>query len=193
MSDILLFAFTIMYTPGPVNLIALMAGVHSRSWRILFYSLGVGCAMFLLFLTIGYLGSEVIPERFQRGIAIIGGAYIAYLGVKILIASFQPATHKLVQQDLGFKVGLILQLCNPKSLVVIIPVTGVLFPKAGIVGEQIALWSLLLGLLAFGAPSVYLLAGRSLKSIMLQPNIMAALNRIMGVLLLYVAYDFVLS
>ncbi|MDB4837201.1 LysE family translocator [Marinomonas sp.] len=193
MSDILLFAFSIMYTPGPVNMLALMAGVNNQGWRTLSYCLGVGFAMTLLFLLIGYLGGEAIPIPFQRGIAILGGAYIAYLGIKIIRASFESHAHKPEMQDLDFKAGLILQLCNPKSLVVIVPVTSVLFPRAGIVEEQIALWSVLLGLLAFGAPSVYLLAGSTLKKAMLNPKVMTWLNRMMGTLLLYVACGFVFS
>lgn len=190
MFEIIIFAFSIMYSPGPANMLALFAGVNNQGWRAFIYCVGVGTAMLILFLVIGYLGSEIIPTSYQRGIAILGGLYIAYLGVKILLASFETSLVKIKSNELDFKAGLILQLCNPKSLVAIIPITTVQFPKAGIDGSQIAIWSLLLAIIACGAPSLYLLVGNKLKKAALNPNIMAWLNRIMASLLFFVAYDF---
>jgi threonine/homoserine/homoserine lactone efflux protein len=190
MFEILVFAFSVMYSPGPANMLALFAGVNNQGWRAFSYCVGVGTAMFILFLIIGYLGSEIIPPSYQRGIAIVGGLYIAYLGIKILKASFNVSAIKTKSTDLNFKTGLILQLCNPKSLVVIIPVTTVQFAQAGIEGGYMAIWCLLLAVMACGAPSLYLLMGARLKNAALKPRVMAWLNRVMAVLLLFIAYGF---
>lgn len=193
MLEILVFAFGIMYTPGPANTLSLLAGINGQGVRALRFCLGVGIAMLMLFLLIGYLGSGVIPLKYQSYVAIIGGLYIAYLGFKIMRASFQQKGIQSKAALLDFKTGLLLQLSNPKALVAILPIVTVQFPRFHIVGEQIALWSFLLGVMAFGAPSVYWLLGTRVKRAALNPNIMAWVNRLMALLLWFVAYQFIVG
>ncbi|MCV6591001.1 MAG: hypothetical protein OIF57_18565 [Marinobacterium sp.] len=60
MVEILLYAFGIMYTPGPVNLLSLNGGINGHAvqgWR---FCIGVGCAMWLLFLLFGYTGAWLV-------------------------------------------------------------------------------------------------------------------------------------
>lgn len=192
MLEIILYAFGIMYSPGPANTIALLAGVNGQGWRVLFYCLGVGVAMLIWFLVIGYLGSEVIPAGYQSVISILGGVYIAYLAWEIMRSSFQKA-NSTESTEVSFKTGLILQLCNPKSMVAIVPIVSIQFPRMQIEGGQIALWSIGLSLMAFGAPSTYLLVGSCFKNTAKNPIVMSWLNRIMGMLLFFVAYRFVFN
>ncbi|MEP3349022.1 MAG: LysE family transporter [Marinomonas sp.] len=191
MLEIIIYAFGIMYSPGPANTLALLAGVNGQGWRAFLYCVGVGFAMLIWFLVIGYLGSEIIPEGYQSIISIIGGLYIAYLAVKIMYSSFQQQSSDDKATELSFKMGLILQLCNPKSMVAIVPIVTIQLPRISVEGEQIALWSLVIGIMACGAPSTYLLCGSCLKKVATNPNVMAWLNRIMAMLLLFVAYRFV--
>ncbi len=191
MLDILIFAFTIMYTPGPVNFLALFAGVNHQGWRAFRFCLGVGLAMFIMFLILGYLGSEIVSPTIQRFIALTGGAYIAYLALKILYASRHFSLKQQGPSILDFKMGFILQACNPKALVVIVPITGVQFPQANITDDAIIIWSVILAGMACGAPSLYLLIGSKLKSVATNPNLMNWLNRLMAFLLLIVAVDFI--
>ncbi|WP_417579989.1 LysE family translocator [Nitrincola sp.] len=193
MLEIIIYAFGIMYSPGPANMLALFAGVSGQGWRAFLYCVGVGLAMLILFLLIGYLGSEIIPIKYQSLIAILGGMYITYLGVKILLSSFQQQTSHAKYASVNFKTGLILQLCNPKALVAIVPIVTVQFPRSQIEGGQIALWSLVLSIMACGAPSVYLLAGARLKKAAMNPKVMAWVNRVMALLLFYVAYRFIFA
>ena len=193
MFEILIYAFGVMYSPGPANMLALFAGVNGQGWRAFLYCVGVGLAMLILFLLIGYVGGEIIPKKYQSLIAILGGIYIAYLGGKILQASFQSSTMKTKNTEVSFKTGLILQLCNPKALVAIVPIVTVQFPRAQIENGQIAVWSFGLAVMACGAPSVYLIAGSCLKKAAMNPKIMAWVNRIMALLLFYVAYRFIFN
>lgn len=193
MLEILIYAFGVMYSPGPANMLALFAGINGQGWRAFLYCVGVGVAMLILFLLIGYLGGEIVPQDYQSFIAILGGLYIAYLGVKILRASFQSATMKAKNTEVSFKTGLILQLCNPKALVAIVPIVTVQFPREQIADGQIAVWSFGLAVMACGAPSVYLLAGSRLKKAAMNSIIMAWVNRIMALLLFYVAYRFIFA
>jgi threonine/homoserine/homoserine lactone efflux protein len=193
MLEILVYAFGVMYSPGPANMLALFAGVNGQGWRAFLYCVGVGVAMFILFLLIGYLGGGIIPQQYQSVVGILGGIYIAYLGVKIMKASFQQTKIKADVSTISFKTGLILQLCNPKSLVAIVPIVTVQFPRFHIEGVQIALWSLVLAIMACGSTSVYLFAGARLKKAAMNPTVMAWVNRIMALLLFFVAYRFVFA
>ncbi|AEF56222.1 LysE family translocator [Marinomonas posidonica] len=193
MLEIIVYAFGVMYSPGPANTLALLAGVNGQGWRAFGYCIGVGLAMLILFLLLGYLGGEIIPEGYQSIIATLGGLYIAYLGVKIMQASFHSKTTVTEASMIDFKTGLILQLCNPKALVAIVPIVTVQYPRYEISGMDIAIWSLILAAMACGAPSVYLFAGSQLKSVAMNSKVMAWVNRLMSLLLFYVAYRFVFA
>ena len=191
MLEIIIFAFGIMYSPGPANMLALLAGVNNQGRHAFLFCVGVGVAMLILFLSIGYLGTGVIPVEYQMLVAILGAFYISYLGFKIMKSSFASQSLKANNTPLFFKTGFILQICNPKALIAIIPIVSIQFPRASIEGSQIAFWSLILALMACGAPSLYLLAGHKLKSFALNTKVMAWVNRIMALLLWFVAYQFI--
>ncbi|MGJ8648166.1 MAG: LysE family translocator [Marinomonas colpomeniae] len=193
MLEIIIYAFGIMYSPGPANTLALFAGVNGQGWRAFLYCVGVGLAMLIWFLVIGYLGSEIIPKGYQSVISIFGGIYIAYLAIKIMQSSFQQKANNDKNAVVNFRMGLVLQLCNPKAMVAIVPIVTVQFPRMQIEGGQIALWSLGLSMIACGAPSTYLFVGSCLKNVATNRNVMAWLNRVMAMLLFFVAYRFVFT
>lgn len=191
MVEILMYAFGIMYTPGPVNLLSLNAGLNGQARQTLPFCIGVGLAMFLLFLLFGYSGA-LLPSELQAVIGLIGGAYILWLAFKIGQAALQPATPVATGETqeekgtLSFRSGLVMQLCNPKAPVAILPIVTVQFPAAGISGASIALWSVLLGSLALGAPGSYLLLGSRLGRMIQAPGFFRLLNLFMALLLAYV-------
>lgn len=190
MVEILAFALGIMYTPGPVNLLSLNAGLngqHHTHWR---FCLGVGCAMFSMFLILGYTGAWMVTPKSQLIISGLGTVYIAYLAFKVARSSVHvDAYTQTPQATLSFQAGLMMQLLNPKSLIVIVPIVTVQFPAEGVTGSLIFLWTLLLGVLAFGAPSTYLLMGTHLGKLIAQPIYFRILNLCMALLLVYVAAD----
>ncbi|MFQ2572901.1 hypothetical protein ACK3Z8_16980 [Aeromonas caviae] len=62
MIELLAYAIGIMYTPGPVNLIGLNAGLGGRTRASLGFFLGVGLAMFVLLLLFGWAGTRLVRE-----------------------------------------------------------------------------------------------------------------------------------
>lgn len=199
MVEILAYAFGIMYTPGPSNLLSLNAGLNGHISSTLRFCLGVACAMLLLFLLFGYTGAWLVSPSYQLLISCTGSLYIAYLAYKIAWASINPAATEPAERTeaadskLNFKSGLIMQLLNPKSFVAILPIVTVQFPAAQISGSSILVWSLLLSSLAFGAPSSYLLMGARLGKLIRHPRYFRLLNLSMALLLLYVAGDIAYS
>ena len=190
MVEILAFALGIMYTPGPVNLLSLNAGLNGQShthWR---FCLGVGCAMFSLFLILGYTGAWIVTPALQLIISCVGAVYITYLAYKVARASVIVSDQtQQPSATLSFRSGLLMQLLNPKSLIVILPIVTVQFPAAGITGSAILFWTLLLGVLAFGAPGSYLLMGARLGKLISHPIYFRVQNLCMALLLVYVAAD----
>jgi len=190
MVEILAFAFGIMYTPGPVNLISLSAGLNGQIRSTLRFCAGVGCAMLVLLLIFGYTGALLINKDYQLFISAFGCLYICYLALQITISSFKPTQkNATTDQLLNFKSGFVMQLLNPKALVVILPIVTVQFPAVQISGFAIIIWSILLASLAFGAPSSYLLIGSKLGKFIHVPRYFQLFNLCMSLLLFYVAFD----
>jgi threonine/homoserine/homoserine lactone efflux protein len=188
MLEIFLFAFGIMYTPGPVNGLALMTGMTERLRSAILFCIGVGSAMTVLFVGISLLGSQFIEPWLQKSIGLCGGLYIGYLAYKLFRASGDLSSAK---RQIGFKTGFIMQITNPKSMIVVLPVVGVLFPKAGLNGWHTIMPSVWLGFMAFGAPLSYLLLGWWMGK-RIKPQTMLWVNKLMALLLIYLAFQFIL-
>jgi threonine/homoserine/homoserine lactone efflux protein len=195
MVEIFVYAFGIMYTPGPVNLLSLNAGLNGQVSSTLHFCVGVGLAMLLLFLLFGYTGAWLINPNYQLLISLAGSMYIAYLAWQIASSSLtaQVSVEDKATKDktgtLNFRSGLFMQLLNPKSFVAILPIATIQFPQAQITGMSIGIWSFALASLAFGAPAVYLLMGARLGKLIHHPHYFRLLNLGMALLLVYVAGD----
>jgi len=193
MVEILLYAFGIMYTPGPVNLLSLNGGLNgltSQGWR---FCAGVGCAMFLLFVVFGYTGAWLASPSWQLPLSLAGCSWITWLAFKVGRSGWRSAsieaesTVQPVAYLPDFKGGFLMQLLNPKAPLAILPIATVQFPAAGIESTAILGWSLVLGLMAGGAPTSYLLLGARLGHLIQNPLVFRYLNLLMALLLLYVA------
>lgn len=189
MLHILIFSIGIMYTPGPVNLLSFNNGLQKDMTAQIRFSVGVAGALFIWFMLVGYAGSSIVNEAMLPYIGGLGSAFILYLAAKVMFASVDTGAVTQSAMHLTFKDGLFMQLLNPKSFLVVFPVATVQFPAAGIVGPYIALWSALLGLLGFGAPTLYAVLGTVVGQRINRPIYFRLFNTVMGVLLAYVACD----
>lgn len=189
MLGIILFCVGVMYTPGPVNILSLKNGMQQRFNAHIPFSLGVAAALSIWFLLIGYTGSAVINENAMPFIATAGVGFILYLACKIISSNIDISHNSSSASNLTFRDGLLMQLLNPKTFVVVLPVTAVQFPAAGIGGSEIAVWSMGLGALGFGAPFVYAFAGSRVSKYFENPIYIKWLNYIMGAILIIVALE----
>ncbi|WP_428616170.1 LysE family translocator [Pseudoalteromonas sp.] len=196
MADIFAYAIGIMYTPGPINLLGLSSGLNKQTRSHLGFFIGVGSAMFILFVLLGYLGLQVINPQFLPYVSLIGCGYILYIAWKVAKAKVQ-VNDTSADASLSFFDGLFMQLLNPKALVATLPIATIQFPSADITGAAIVFWSLILAILAFGAPTSYSLAGLMLGKQVSRPGVFNVFNKLMAVLLVYVAlmiaYEHVLT
>lgn len=189
MLGILLFAIGVMYTPGPVNILSLNSGAQKRFRAHIPFCFGVANALNFWFLLIGYTGSLVVNDTVLPAIAGAGVCFILYLAYKIMLSEIEDAGRTESVAVLTYKDGLLMQLLNPKSMLVVLPVTAVQFPAAGIEGIWIAAWSLGLGALGFGAPLSYAAFGAYVSRYVRGNTSLRVMNIIMGLMLLAVAVD----
>lgn len=196
MADIFAYAIGIMYTPGPINLLGLSSGLNKQTRSHLGFFIGVGSAMFILFVLLGYLGLQVINPQFLPYVSLIGCGYILYIAWKVAKAKVQ-VNDTSADASLSFFDGLFMQLLNPKALVATLPIATIQFPSADITGAAIVFWSIILAILAFGAPTSYSLAGLMLGRQVSRPGVFNVFNKLMAILLVYVAlmiaYEHVLT
>ncbi|QLG92916.1 LysE family translocator [Pseudomonas yamanorum] len=191
--DIFLYAFSVMYSPGPVNFMALNAGLTGQFRRSVGFFVGVGCALLVLFVLFGYTGEAIISQRVLPYISLVGGAYTLYLAYQVytartVVPQEREAPSATSQKTLTFWNGFLIQLLNPKGIMVVLPITSVMMPAAHISGLSIAAVSALLGIAGGGAPGIYSLLGAVAGRRITRESYFTVFNRLMGVALAVCAY-----
>ncbi|MGU3309640.1 LysE family translocator [Pseudomonas sp. M5A4_2d] len=187
--DIFLYAFSVMYSPGPVNFMGLNAGLTGEFRRSTGFFIGVGCAMLLLFVLFGYTGEAIISQAALPYISLVGGVYTLYLAYQVFTArTVVEDASREPGKTLTFWNGLVIQLLNPKGIMAVLPITSVMLPAAHISGASIAGVSALLACGAFGAPWVYALLGAVLGRRISGTSAFTVFNRCMGIALAACAY-----
>lgn len=187
MLEILAYAIGVMYTPGPINLLGLHSGLNGKTREHIGFFAGVGCAMLILFIFLGFLGLKFINPSLLPYMSLIGCIYIVYIAWKVFRANINISDNKANVSILSFNNGLFMQLLNPKALVATMPISTIQFPAAGISGSAIVVWSACLALLAFGAPGSYSLAGMVMGKRIENPIYFKTFNFLMSALLIFVA------
>lgn len=183
MLAIIAYALGVMYTPGPVNLLGLNAGLNGQARASLGFYLGVGLAMFILFTVFGWAGAAWVRGDMLAVVGALGCGYIFYLAIKIARSSIDLSAVSHAPRVLSFRDGLIMQLCNPKGMIATLPIATIQFPAVGIHGASLMLWSLGLAALAVGAPGSYALIGAVLGKRVENPKILKGFSLAMSALL----------
>lgn len=197
MLEIFAYAIGVMYTPGPINLLGLHSGVNRQAKSHLGFFIGVGAAMFTLFVFLAYVGIQIIDPQLLPYISLAGCSYILYIAWKVASSRVDLDSEQKQIKSLRFRDGLFMQLLNPKALVATLPISTIQFPAVGISGIAVLIWSFILAILAFGAPAGYSLAGVALGKQIKDPRYFKSFNLLMAGLLVYVAisigYDHVIQ
>jgi threonine/homoserine/homoserine lactone efflux protein len=124
MVGIIFYSVGIMYTPGPVNILSLNRGVQNRITAHIPFCMGVGMALCLWFLLIGYAGSAIMSDGVMPIISALGSAFILYLAYKIIVSDVDDLLEGEGGNTFKFTDGLLMQLLNPKSFLAVLPVTA---------------------------------------------------------------------
>tara|TARA_R100001377_G_scaffold53342_1_gene31344 strand:- start:168 stop:638 length:471 start_codon:yes stop_codon:yes gene_type:complete len=145
--------------------------------------------MFILFVTLGFLGNTFINPTFIPYMSLLGCCYIIYIAWKIMSVrvSVNPASGE--ERVLSIWDGLFMQLLNPKGLLATLPIATIQFPSENIQGSAIVIWSIGLSIMAFGAPFSYSLIGLLIGKKLNNPNYFKIFNIFMAMLLVTVAIN----
>lgn len=179
--EIFLYTLSVMYSPGPVNFIGLNAGLKGQLSKTLMFFMGVGVAMLILFLIFAYIGQAIISPQLLRYVALMGALYTFFLAYKMYFSDVEVQTSS--PQKLSFSNGFLIQALNPKGLLVILPVTTIMFPAAHITGYKIIVVSYLIAVGAAGAPLVYSFAGSVLGNKITNKKWLNPINKLMSIML----------
>ncbi|NWO10792.1 LysE family transporter [Chromohalobacter salexigens] len=195
MFAMLAYALSVMYTPGPVNLLGLNAGINGKAKESTGFFIGVGTAMLLMLLLFGWLGSVFIQGKTLLAISAIGTLYILYLSFKIARSTPQKNDLDAISRPLRFKEGLLMQLLNPKGIVATLPIATIQLPAMHIEGPGLVMVALLIGVLATGAPGSYALLGSAMGKAIRDHSLLRLINIILALLLaltgLVIGYEYV--
>ncbi|WP_017754001.1 LysE family translocator [Calidifontibacillus oryziterrae] len=187
MLEMFLYGIGVMYTPGPVNLLGANQGFNKKFKSSFSFFVGVGVAMFLLFIIYGYSGEKLIKKEYLIYISLVGSCYIIYLAYKIYTEKIEihPSSKN---NTITFKDGFLMQLFNPKASLTALPIATINFPANNITGINIAFMSFLFMVLVIGAPSTYCILGQFFSKLIKNNGILMFFNKIMAILLIYVAF-----
>ncbi|MDC9594926.1 LysE family translocator [Xenorhabdus sp. IM139775] len=195
--EIFLYTLGVMYSPGPVNFMGMNAGLTGQFKKTIGFFIGVGCAMFTLFILLGYAGEAIISHKYLPYISLLGALYTFYLSFKMVTSNIQLNKGEgstVSDKNLTFWNGFLIQALNPKGILVVLPVTTIMYPAAHVTGSMILLVSILISIGGAGAPGLYSFFGSVIGKQIKNDSWLNLLNKVMGAMLaiaaIFMTYDF---
>lgn len=184
MLEMILYSISIMYTPGPVTLTATNMGLNRKTKEGLPFYLGIGVAIFVLYILLGYFGNFFLKNNPTFLISLIGSIYMLYLGIKMFKSSvsFEKDDFK----PIGFKDGFIMQFFNPKAIIAVLPVVTIYFPASHIDGIKILIMAIFFMILVIGSPVLYAFAGQFFSTFIKDKNKVNLCNKAMAMLIILI-------
>lgn len=184
-------------TPGPANVFSVANGIQRGKRAALVGVVGMNAATLVWFgaaaLGLGALVAA-FPDVFHL-IAIAGGLYVAWLGVKALRAAWtdrgeagpDPSSPAVDRSRSAFVDGFMVQIANPKAVLFFTAVLPPFLDTDRPIGPQL----LMFGAATIGfdlvSMSAYGLGGAALASRMTEPRFRRGFQGLVGVLLLAAA------
>ena len=181
--EITIFAFATCATPGPVNLVASIAGAQNGLRKNIPFVLGATLSLSFVIIVSGFGMSQILKtnEILANAITLIGSVYILYLAFLMSRKNIQ------IDKDLGpykttsFYQGSFLQIINPKAWLVSMSGLAMYLNSSG--QSLLALYVLIFFLACFISVFLWVWLG-SLISTKLKSHHLIIFNRSMAFLLL---------
>jgi threonine/homoserine/homoserine lactone efflux protein len=169
-------------TPGPNNFIVMEAGARgglSSAGRVT-----AGVLLGSLFLLACVLaGMDAALSRFARlpvVLAVLGGSYLAWLGVSMILRSHRPVdqAHRAGRLPTSILGVAAFQVANPKAWLLVTTAAATVSSVSGAIQLAVSLV-----IVSAGCLSVWAAAGASASRWLARPRFRAGFDRAMGVLL----------
>lgn len=191
LSAFLAFAIISGYTPGPNTISSASMGLTYGYRRTIPYHLGIGTGFFLLMIASALVASAIktlLPGLIPV-LTVLGSLYILYLAVHMVRSSISLAS--TMPEPLGFGRGMLLQLFNPKALLM-----GLTIYSTFLVGLPTTIFwrglsALFLAVLMYGSVTLYTLFGAALLKFLTSKKVGSAINIVLSLALVYTAITLV--
>jgi len=180
-------------TPGPANVFAVATGVARGPRAALIGVAGMNTAT-LVWFAAAALGLAALvaafPAQFHL-IALAGGLYVAWLGLKAIWAGVKGAAavdfERARPASSAFRDGFAMQIANPKAILFFTAVLPPFLDLAKPLPPQLLVFAAVTILADVAAMSAYGLAGGALSGSLAKPANRRVFSLVVGVLLLSAA------
>lgn len=180
-------------TPGPANIFAIATGVSRGRRAVVSAVVGMNSASLAWFAAAAFgLGAMILafPALFHV-LALAGGLYVAWLGVKAIRAGLKgEAAVRAVHIDGGrsaFLDGFMVQATNPKALLFFTAVLPPFIDTARPLGPQMSMFAVAAVGMDVVSMTSYGLGGAALSARMAEPGFRRGFSFVVGALLLSAA------
>ena len=192
-SAFLVTMFVMAITPGPANLFAIATGVAKGKGAALLGVAGMNAATLIWFLAAALgLGALILAfPQFFHVLALLGAAYVAWLGVKSILSGIRGQAgedHAVSRQGKSALIdGFTVQIANPKALLFF---TAVLPPFIDVqrpLVPQLTMFAVATIGMDLISMSAYGLGGAALANRMTEPRFQRGFSFAVGALLITAA------
>ncbi|MAB97616.1 MAG: lysine transporter LysE [Pseudomonadaceae bacterium] len=176
------FALASSITPGPVNIVALSAGVQFGLRASLRHVTGATVGFCLLLVLIGLGLHEVLRAwpPLTRFIQLGGVAFLLFMAYKLAVDDGQIRRDEKASAP-SMLYGATLQWLNPKAWMACVAGMGLFVEEGNL--RQVAEFSLIYFAVCYVSIACWALAGSYLRGVLETPAAMRLFNRLMAALL----------
>lgn len=186
MTEWLAVMIPLVFSPGPINIIAALSGAKVGYRKSLPLFLGINIVYFS-YAFAGGLGLGFLVHAFPASLSVmkyLGAIFVAYLGVTL----FLRAKNRVVEVELGFWHGVAIHALNPKFPVVLVSMYSAFLVLEKPLIPQVLVLSGAILVLNIVAQATWCSAGivlgrtlSSAKSAVLQDRVFGALLILVGI------------
>jgi threonine/homoserine/homoserine lactone efflux protein len=184
--SIVTFAATMLFTPGPNNIMLLSSGLTFGYKKTISHIFGVALGFAFMVVVVG-LGLKNIFEQFPTIFTILKFAsilYLFYLAYKIAISSGGFST-KTTIKPFSFFQAVIFQWVNPKAWIIAISSISIFVNSIENSTIQISILAFIFGVVGIISANSWTLGGVALKKIIKNKKHIHYFNILMAILLVF--------
>lgn len=178
-----LFAFSVMLTPGPNNLMIMHSGLNFGIKRTMGHFLGILVGVITIFILVGF-GLGYFMEKYpiwKLIIKMLGSIYMLFLAVKISQMN-ENKTNTNIASPMTFSQAALFQWVNPKAWIIAFTISGMFHVYTNVILNTLLL---LIVITVINVPclGIWLYFGRFIEKIIKNNKQRKILNLFLGFLL----------
>lgn len=182
-----MFALITTFTPGPNTISSHAMGLNYGYRRSLPYFFGIATGFFSIMLLSAALAAALKQSmpRMVSFLTVAGSLYILYLAYHVFRSSYNPS--QSVAKPLGYSNGLLLQLLNPKVIILGLTVYSTFLRDMERSLFNLLLSALCFTLMSFTALTTWALFGQAISRLLKSELSRRIINASLSLLLVYTA------